>query len=153
MIEYLIAELKSRGYHVATVKEMVRIPTLDTPSKETDRYTRAGAEFVVAVPREETVIFIKKRLNVNEILPHLAGADFVILEGFANEKELPKIIAAKTADEVKEFLDNRGIAISGLILESEEEKKKAKSFQLPMLHSMTHAKELADLVEEKAVIS
>ena len=63
VIEHLIAELKSRGYRVGTIKEMVRIPTLDTPQTETDRYTQAGAEIVVAVPRQETVVFIKKRLS------------------------------------------------------------------------------------------
>lgn len=150
VIEHLIAELKNRKRHVATIKEMVKIPTLDTPATETDRYTKAGAEAVVAVPREETVVFIKKRLSINEILPHLAGVDFVILEGFEHEQGLPKIIAAKTADEAKEFLEASAFAISGLIMESEAEKKKAKELQLPMLNSLTQAKELADLVEQKA---
>ena len=151
VIEHLVAELKSRMYHVATIKEMVRVPTLDTPATETDRYTRAGAEVIVAVPREETVIFIKKRLAINEILPHLTRVDFVILEGFEHELTLPKIIAAKTADEAKEYMDSYAIAVSGLIMESEAEKKKAVAFQLPMLKSLTQAKELADLVEQKAI--
>jgi molybdopterin-guanine dinucleotide biosynthesis protein MobB len=150
VIEHLVAELKSRKFHVATIKEMVRVPTLDTPATETDRYSRAGAEVVVAVPREETVIFIKKRLNITEILPHLAGVDYVVLEGFEHERNLPKIIAAKTADEAEEYLGSCAIAISGLVMESEAEKMKAKVFQLPMLKSLTQAKELADLVEQKA---
>ncbi len=153
IIEHLIAELKSRGFHVAAVKEMVKIPTLDTPATETDRYNRAGAEIIVAVPREETVFFMKRRLAINEILPHLAGVDFVILEGFEQEGNLPKIIAAKTADEAEEYLDAHVIAISGLIMESEVEKKKAEAFQLPMFTSLTQAKELADLVERKARVS
>jgi len=150
VIEHLIAELKSRKYQVATIKEMVRIPTLDTPATETDRYTRAGAEIVVAVPREETVVFIKKRLAIKDILPHLAVVDYAILEGFEHERDLPRIIAAKTADEAKKYFDSNAIAVSGLIMESEEEKKKAKVFQLPMLNSLTQTKELADLVEQKA---
>ena len=150
VVEHLIAELKSRNYHVATIKEMVRIPTLDKPATETDQYTRAGAEIIVAVPREETVVFIKKRLNIKDILPHLAGIDYVILEGFEHERNLPKLIAGKTADETKEYFDSFAIAVSGLIMESEAEKKKAKVFQLPMLNSLTQAKELADLVEQKA---
>jgi len=150
VIEHLITELKSRKYHVATIKEMVRIPTLDTPATETDRYTRAGAEIIVAVPREETVLFIKKRLAIRDILPHLAGVDYAILEGFEHERNLPKIISAKTADEAEKHLDSYAIAISGLMLESETEKKKAKVFQLLMLNGLTQAKELADLVEQKA---
>ena len=98
VIVHLIAELKHRGYLVGTIKEMVRIPTLDTPETETDRYTRAGAEIVVAVPRQETVVFIKKRLNLHEILPYCKGLDYVVLEGFETEKALPKIVAAKTIE-------------------------------------------------------
>jgi molybdopterin-guanine dinucleotide biosynthesis protein B len=148
VIEHLIAELKSRGYHVATVKEMVRIPTLDTPETETDRYKRAGAEIIVAVPREETVIFLKKRLNIKEILSHLAGVNFVILEGFEHEKELSKIVAAKTADEAKNYVDEKTVAISGLIMESQLERKKAEAFGLPMFSSLNEEGKLADLVEK-----
>ena len=68
VIEHLIAELKRRSHHVATIKEMIRTATLDTPATETDRYTRAGAEVVVAVPQEETVVFIKKRLAIRRHL-------------------------------------------------------------------------------------
>lgn len=146
VIEHLIVELKSRGYHVATVKEMVRIPTLDTPATETDRYTRAGAEVNVAVPREETVLFIKKRLTPKEILPYLTGIDCVLLEGFESDPTLPKIIAAKTVNEAKSYLDSSAIAISGLIVESEAERKEAEAFRLPLLNGLTQAKELADLV-------
>jgi molybdopterin-guanine dinucleotide biosynthesis protein B len=151
VIEHLIAELKRRGYHVGTIKEMVRIPTLDTPATETDRYSNAGAEIIVAVPRDETVVFIKKRLSVKQILPHLEGLDYVILEGFEHERTVPKIIAAKTADEVKSYLDSSAVSISGLIMESEEETKKAAALKIPMFKSLTEAGKLADLVEKKAI--
>jgi molybdopterin-guanine dinucleotide biosynthesis protein B len=153
VIERLIAELKRRGYHVGAIKEMVRIPTLDTPQTETDRYTEAGAETIVAIPRNETVVFIKKRLNLNEVLPFLKGLDYVVLEGFETEKTLPKIIAAKTADEAKGYFDNSAFAISGIIMESETETEKASDLKIPLFKSLTQANELADLVEKKAVLS
>ena len=151
VVEHLIVELKHRGYRVGALKEMVRIPTLDTPATETDRYKIAGAEVVVAVPRSETVIFIDKRLSVVEILPYLEGLDFAILEGFEHEKALPKIIVAKTANEVKSYFDGSAVAVSGLIVESQAEAKKAELFGVPLFKSLTQAGELADLVEEKAV--
>jgi molybdopterin-guanine dinucleotide biosynthesis protein B len=150
VIEHLIAELKRRGFRVGAVKEMVRIPTLDTPATETDRYTQAGAEVIVAVPRQETVVFIKKRLSVKEILPYLKGLDYVILEGFETEKNIPKIVAAKTADEVKGYFDGSAIAISGLISDSELESKRAAELKIPIFKSLTEAEKLADLVESKA---
>jgi molybdopterin-guanine dinucleotide biosynthesis protein B len=150
VIEHLIAELKHRGYRVGTIKEMVRIPTLDTPATETDRYTSAGAEIVVAVPLDETVVFIRKRLSIKEILPYLKGMDYVILEGFETEAAVPKVLAAKTADEVKSYFDSSVIAVSGLLSESKTENKK-HSIEAPSFKIMTEAKGLADLVEKKAV--
>jgi molybdopterin-guanine dinucleotide biosynthesis adapter protein len=151
VIENVIRQLKSRGYRVGTIKEMVRIPTLDTPETETDRYTVAGAETVVAVPRNETVIFLKKRLSIKEILPYLNGLDYVLLEGFESEKTLPKIIAAKTAREAASFSDGLAIAISGIIVDSNEETAKASELQIPLLSSLNQAEKLADMVEQKAL--
>jgi molybdopterin-guanine dinucleotide biosynthesis protein B len=150
IIENLIRQLKSRGYRVGTVKEMVRIPTLDTPATETDRYVAAGAETVVAVPRDETVIFLKKRLSLKEILPYLRGLDYVLLEGFESEKTLPKIIAAKIAKEAADFSDGSAIAISGLITESKQEAVQASELHIPLLNSISQAEKLADIVEQKA---
>jgi molybdopterin-guanine dinucleotide biosynthesis protein MobB len=151
VIEHLIVELKSRSYRVGAVKEMVRIPTLDTPATETDRYSNAGAEIIVAAPRHETVVFIKKRLSIPEILPYLKGLDYAILEGFESEKTLLKIIAAKTANEAEGYFDNSVIAISGLIMESETETMKASSMKVPMFNILTQAREIADLVEKKPI--
>ncbi len=153
IIENVVRQLKSRGYRLGTIKEMVRIPTLDTPETETDRYTAAGAETVVAVPRDETVIFLKKRLSLKEILPYLFGLDYVLLEGFESEKTLPKIIAAKTAVEAEGFVDGLAIAISGFIVESKEEAAKASELGIPLLSSLSQAEALAELVEQKAFLS
>jgi molybdopterin-guanine dinucleotide biosynthesis protein MobB len=98
---------------------------LDTPQTETDRYTKAGAEIIVAVPREETVVFVKKRLTLKEILPYCGSLDYVLVEGFESEKTLPKIVAAKTANEAQIYLDNSTFAISGIITTSENKKQKA----------------------------
>ncbi len=150
VIEHLIAELKRRGYHVGTIKEMVRIPTLDTPAKETDRYSKAGAETIVAVPRDETVVFIKKRLAITEILPYLKGLDYVILEGFESEKKLTKIIAAKTAEDAESYLDDSTIAVSGIIADSEAETAKASAIKIPIVSAIKETKKLVDLVQQKA---
>ena len=151
VIEHLIAELKRRGYRVGTIKEMVRIPTLDTPQTETDRYTQAGAEIVVAVPRQETVVFIKKRLSLPEIVPYCNGMDYVVLEGFETEKTVPKIVAAKTVEEAKSYLDDSTIAVSGIITQSANQTQKAAALNVPTISSFSDVKELADLVEQKAL--
>jgi molybdopterin-guanine dinucleotide biosynthesis adapter protein len=149
-IEHLITELTQRGYRVGTIKEMVRIPTLDTPQTETDRYRKAGAESVVAVPRTETVLFISKRLSVKEILPHLQDLDYVLLEGFESEAWLPKIVAAKTAEEAHGYFDGSVFAVSGLIADTDAEKEKIKTY--PVLSSVRETKKLADITEAKALV-
>lgn len=146
-IENLITELKRRGYHVGTVKEMVRIESLDTPGKETDRYANAGAETVVAVPRNETVVFVKRRLELKEIVQYLAGLDFVLLEGFEKEKTIPKVIAAKTVDEATSYSGGGAVAVSGLLAESAEGDLKLDK---PLLSCRRQIRELADLVEQNA---
>jgi molybdopterin-guanine dinucleotide biosynthesis adapter protein len=148
-IEHLIAELTRRGYHIGTIKEMVRIPTLDTPQTETDRYRKAGAESVVAVPRTETVLFISKRLSVKEILPHLKDLDYVLLEGFESEAWLPKIVAAKTVEEAQGYLDGSVIAITGQIADAAAEKEKIQPYAV--LSSIRETKKLADIAEAKAL--
>jgi molybdopterin-guanine dinucleotide biosynthesis protein B len=147
IIENLITELKSRGYTVGVIKEMVRIPTLDTPQTETDRYAQAGAEKIVAVPRTETVIFIKKRLTIQEILPHLEDLDYAFLEGFEHEKFVHKIVAAKNFEEAQSFMDDSVVAVSGLIMESAKERSKAFILNVPLFSSLTHADKLADLIK------
>jgi molybdopterin-guanine dinucleotide biosynthesis adapter protein len=149
-IEHLIRELSERGYRVGTIKEMVRIPTLDTPQTETDRYRQAGAQTVAAVPRNETVIFIAKRLTVKEILPHLKDLDYVLLEGFESEGWLPKIVAAKTAEEAQGYFDGSEVAVSGLITDSASEVQLLKG-KIPILSSIRETKKLADVVETKAL--
>jgi molybdopterin-guanine dinucleotide biosynthesis protein B len=146
IIENLVRELKSRGNTVGVIKEMVRIPTLDTPQKETDRYRQAGAETVVAVPRTETVLFINKRLSLRDVLPYVFHLDYVLLEGFEKEKAVAKIIAAKTAEDAAEFDDGLAIAVSGPLTETPQSPKST----VPFLSALAQPKKLADLVEQKA---
>ncbi len=149
VIEHLIAEFKRRGYRVGTIKEMVRIPTLDTPQKETDRYTQAGAEVIAAVPRAETVLFIKKRLCLSEILPFFEGLDFVFLEGFDSEDAFCRVVAAKTALEVQGLMSENVLAVSGLIADLECEKEQVLLLGVPVFNVLTQVTLLADLIEKR----
>ena len=152
IIQHLITELKNRGYKVGTIKHMPRIQTLDSPAPAHDtwKHSHAGAEIIVAVPQNETVVFVKKKQKLNDIASFLHGTDYVLLEGFSNEKVFPKIIAAKTVQEVKEYSDGLAIAVSGLIADSEEETQKATSMKVPIIKSISEAQKLADRVEQKA---
>ncbi len=151
-VQQLIMVLKGRGYRVATIKEMPNRESIDVPadSHDTWKHGEAGADIVVASPQNETVMFIKRKLGLNEIAPFLQDADYVVLEGFREAKILPKIIAAKTADEAVSFSDGLTIAISGILAESVTETKRVSELQTPVFSSKTQAEALADVVEQKA---
>jgi molybdopterin-guanine dinucleotide biosynthesis protein B len=152
LIEHLVLNLKKRGYQVATIKEMPNTDSIDDPlpNHDTWKHSEAGADIVVAKPKNQTVFFFNRKMNLNEIANQLPEMDYVVLEGFEKEKTLPKIIAAKTAHEATEFSDGLAIALSGLIAESDEETKKGTVLQIPTFKSITQEKELADTVEQKA---
>lgn len=152
LIQQLIRVLNSRGFRVATIKEMPNIATIDTPAETHDtwKHGEAGAEIVVASPINETVLFIKRKLSLNEIAHFFQNEDFVLLEGFEKETLFAKIITAKTAEEVELYSDGLAIAISGLLTESTTETKKASELNLPLLNANTQAEQLADIVEQKA---
>ncbi len=152
IIQNLIIVLKSRGYQVATIKEMPNVTSIDTPADTHDtwKHAEAGAGAVVALPKTETVMFIKRNLSLNEVTPFLQGMDYVLLEGFEKEKLFSKIVTAKNTEEAALFLDGLAIAISGLLTESIVETKKASELQIPVLNGKTQAEKLADLIEQKA---
>jgi len=150
VIQCLISELRRRGCRVGSVKEMARAYWIDVPGKDTWEHGRAGAEIVIAAPLNETVCFIKRSLSLNETLPLFRGLDYVVLEGFENEKTFPKIIAAKNAEEATAFSDGLAITISGIIAESDEEMRKASVLKIPIVNCETEAEKLADIVEQRA---
>lgn len=151
IIQHLARELRNRGYKVGSIKEMPNAEWIDTPSKETWRYGEAGAEIVAGTAINETAIFIKRRLPLREILSLFAGVDYLLLEGFENEKTVMKVIAAKDIAEVQRFYDDLVIAVSGIIAESKEEVEKASALGVPILNCKVETKELANMVERKAL--
>jgi molybdopterin-guanine dinucleotide biosynthesis protein B len=152
IIQKLIHTFKKRGYKVATIKNMPQIQNVDsaTSNHDTRKHSNAGAEIVVATPQNETVLFIQKKLNLNKVASFLSGFDYVFLEGFADEKIVPKIITAKTAEEIEKFSDGLEIAVSGLVMEDDENRETVSGLGLPMFRISKDAEKLADLVETKA---
>ncbi|MFA5572861.1 MAG: molybdopterin-guanine dinucleotide biosynthesis protein B [Crenarchaeota archaeon] len=152
LTQQLIRILKTKGYKVATIKEMPNATTIDKPgiSHDTWKHSEAGADIVVAAPRNQTVLFINKKLCLNEITPYLVTMDFVILEGFHEAKVLPKIIVAKTAEEAGSFNDGLAIAISGIITNSAQEIQRVKLLKIPIINNSTEIETLVDLIEKKS---
>jgi molybdopterin-guanine dinucleotide biosynthesis protein B len=140
LMEKLIAELKSRGYRVATVKHAPNESSFDEPGKDSWRHTQAGSEATVVSTPDKLVLIKPLSGEASfEQIAHLLGEDYdiVLAEGFS-QGDTPKIeVHRKQAGPL--FPDARKrIAIAT----DEPLETKARQF------SLEDAKGLADLLEK-----
>ncbi len=105
----LSEELKRRGYTVAIVKHVQG--SLDLPHKDTSLY-RGHCDQLIAISDEGVTEFFKGKLNFEQALESL-DADFVIVEGFKEKKNFPKVVCLREKGEEKELSDGLEIALAG----------------------------------------
>lgn len=92
LIEKLIAELKSRGYRVATIKHAQEV-TLGTSGKDDWRHLQAGSEVTVTSTPDKIVLIkpVAQELTLDEIAPLFGeDCDIILTEGF-KQGNAPKI--------------------------------------------------------------
>jgi molybdopterin-guanine dinucleotide biosynthesis protein B len=93
VMERLVAELKKRGYRVATIKHNVHGFDIDHEGKDTWRYAQAGSD-MVAIGSPQKLAIIRKVDHDHTLaeLQRFIGPDFdiILAEGFKQEKA-PKI--------------------------------------------------------------
>jgi len=93
LIEKLISDLASQGYSIAAVKRTDKHINVDTPGKDTARFSQVGAKSVVLSTPSETTYFVQTHSEEKDILNHLQSMDefdFIFIEG-AQEEQIPKI--------------------------------------------------------------
>lgn len=85
----LVSALKEYG-SVGVIKHIHS--SFDTPKKDTNRFSDAGAKVVLALTPNETVKIVNNNNDLNLALCELAdsGIDFAVIEGFKNSN-IPKI--------------------------------------------------------------
>ncbi|MBI4301637.1 MAG: molybdopterin-guanine dinucleotide biosynthesis protein B [Chloroflexi bacterium] len=93
LMEKLVAELKERGYRLATIKHDVHGFELDQPGKDSWRHAQAGSD-VVVISSPQKLALIKK-VDHDASLAELLGIigddmDIVLAEGF-KQSTAPKI--------------------------------------------------------------
>ncbi|MHA1721189.1 MAG: molybdopterin-guanine dinucleotide biosynthesis protein B [Promethearchaeota archaeon] len=139
-IEKLISYLHTRNYIVLAFKHIHQDNfSIDTPGKNTWKYSKAGADVVVSQSPNESAILFNQKLepmllinSIKEILQTIPSDKssldkeiIVILEGFRDLKG-KKILCAKNNEEIKSQMDPTIIAISGSIFSNETELKIAQ---------------------------
>ncbi|MBI2849580.1 MAG: molybdopterin-guanine dinucleotide biosynthesis protein B [Chloroflexi bacterium] len=93
LIEKLIRELNSRGYHVATIKHAGHGTSLDEPGKDSFRHIQAGSEATIVFSEDRALLIKPVTPNVSlEEIARLFGEDpdIIIAEGF-KQSDVPKI--------------------------------------------------------------
>jgi molybdopterin-guanine dinucleotide biosynthesis protein B len=93
LLEKLIAELKSRGYRVATVKHAPRESSFDEPGKDSWRHVQAGSEAAVISSPDKLVLIKPLGGEASfEQIAYLLGEDYdiILAEGF-KVSDAPKI--------------------------------------------------------------
>jgi molybdopterin-guanine dinucleotide biosynthesis protein MobB len=93
LIEKLIAELKSRGYRVATIKHSVHRLSFDKSGKDSWRHIQAGSD-ATAIASPQQIVLIKtvtEEPDLNE-MARLLGEDYdiILAEGF-KQSNAPKL--------------------------------------------------------------
>ncbi len=141
-IEKLISHLHDQNYFVFAFKHIHQDNfSIDTPGKNTWKYSQAGADVVVSQsPNESAILFnqsvdpilmmdlIKKLIHTSQKHDQ-SGSDkqiIVILEGFRDLKG-KKILCVRNLDEIKSQMDPSIIGISGSIFSNDSELKSAKT--------------------------
>lgn len=84
VLEWVIREIKRRGYKVGTVKHDTHGFEVDKPGKDSWRHARAGSDSVViSGPRKMALIRqLDGEMSLDEIVPLLGDVDLVITEGY-----------------------------------------------------------------------
>jgi len=94
LIQKVVGELKNRGHAVAVIKHCPHGFDLEPQGKDTARLVAAGADYACMVSADGSAVLQQKRpgLDVRKLSrKHLAGCDFVLVEGFRSDKTLRKI--------------------------------------------------------------
>ena len=142
----IIKELVNRGYKVNSIKHVhIENFSIDTEGKDSWKHKEAGASITGIRADKETSLIFQKSLDAKELV-HFMDCDFLALEGFSNEKYLPKILCSKNMEDLEEKFDESVFAISGVI---SEEIKQFKD--VIAINGLTNIKQLVDLIEERAI--
>lgn len=91
-LEKLIAELKRRGYRVATIKHDVHGFEIDRPGKDSWRLAQAGSDSVVIASPQRLALIkcLDREMSLREIAALLTDVDIILTEGY-KRGDAPKI--------------------------------------------------------------
>jgi len=131
VVERMLAELRSRGLRVGTLKLIHHEGfTIHSEGRDTARHWEAGADFSVALAPGETTLVRRTGgqheglADIEGILP--TGTDVLLAEGLVTGgPDVRTVVCSRTPDETRVLIaslppDSNPVAASGLVGASEE---------------------------------
>jgi molybdopterin-guanine dinucleotide biosynthesis protein B len=100
LLEKLVAELKQRGYKLATVKHHShRGFDIDQPGKDSWRFAQAGSDHVIIAAPDKIASYrkIERELTLDEIAATISDVDLILVEGY-RQAEKPSIEVVRAAN-------------------------------------------------------
>ena len=126
-VENLIKFFKQKDKSISTIKDIhAENFTMEKQGSNTDRHLKASNSYVFARGLNETHLIWDRQLSFTEMIRHI-DTEWLIIEGM-KELPLPKIIAARTAEDIEMLLDETVIAITGSYSESHESYKEIPAY-------------------------
>ena len=141
LILKLSDELIKRGYKVAVIKHINE--NIDQVNTDTSKYKEVLTQ-VAAITSKESVIFLKNKKNLEEIIKYFE-ADIVLIEGFKKEKTFPKIVCLRKESEKAELFDGLQLCTVGFV--SKDVNSNIFDFNILIDEDI---KEIANIVVEKS---
>ena len=90
-LERLIPKLKARGLKIAIVKHDGHRFEIDHEGKDSDRFTKAGADVTGLISSEKAVLMENRQTDPEDFLKKIDGVDPILTEGF-KQGPWPKIM-------------------------------------------------------------
>ncbi len=140
-VEAVARVLKERGYRVAIAKSMHA--DFDREGSDTWRFSKVADTVLVRANDTDALLFNAKDINA---LFSMVSADFLLLEGFKSLRHVPKVVCARSEEEVRELNDGLAIAVSGVIASTGVDELDG----LQVIDATKEPEKLADLVEKRA---
>jgi molybdopterin-guanine dinucleotide biosynthesis adapter protein len=104
LMEKLVAELKRRGYRLATIKHHShRGFDIDKPGKDSWRFAQAGSDHVIIASPDKIASYrkIESELSLDEISATISDVDLILVEGYKQaEKPTLEVVRAENSREL-----------------------------------------------------
>jgi molybdopterin-guanine dinucleotide biosynthesis protein B len=104
LLEKLIADIKRRGYRVATIKHHSHVGfDIDKPGKDSWRHAQAGSDHVIVAAPDKVASYrlLQRELTLDEIAAEVKDVDIILTEGYKQAgKPTLEIVRAANSTEI-----------------------------------------------------